>query len=74
MQFAAEGIARPRQMRRNRLSPNYTTKWSELPAVLARWQCELPRVRDGALPRASPHHLVVGARCLDQPLGIEYAF
>ena len=36
LQFAAEGIARPWQMRRNRLSPSYTTKWDEIPAVLAR--------------------------------------
>jgi len=36
LQFAAEGIARPWQMRRNRLSPSYTTKWEEFPAVLAR--------------------------------------
>lgn len=36
LQFAAEGIGRPWQMRRNRLSPRYTTKWEELPGVLAR--------------------------------------
>jgi DNA polymerase V len=36
LQFAVEGITRPWQMRRNRLSPGYTTRWDELPAVLAR--------------------------------------
>lgn len=36
LKFAAEGISRPWQMRRNRLSSSYTTKWNELPAVLAR--------------------------------------
>ncbi len=36
VQFAAEGITRFWQMRRDRLSPRYTTRWDELPAVLAR--------------------------------------
>ena len=36
VQFAAEGVARSWQMRRDRLSPRYTTRWDELPAVLAR--------------------------------------
>lgn len=36
LQFAAKGIVRPWQMRRNKLSPRYTTKWDEIPAVLAR--------------------------------------
>ncbi len=31
--FAAEGIARPWQVRRGNVSPNYTTKWSDLPVV-----------------------------------------
>jgi DNA polymerase V len=35
VQFAAEGINRPWQMRRERLSPKYSTRWEELPAVLA---------------------------------------
>lgn len=36
LRFAAEGISRPWQMRRNRLSSSYTTKWNELPMVLAK--------------------------------------
>ena len=36
LQFAAEGIARSWTMRRDRLSPGYTTRWEELPKVLAR--------------------------------------
>uniref|UniRef100_UPI0024E1A3EB DUF4113 domain-containing protein n=1 Tax=Fluviibacter phosphoraccumulans TaxID=1751046 RepID=UPI0024E1A3EB len=36
LQFAAEGIARSWTMRRERLSPGYTTRWEELPKVLAR--------------------------------------
>lgn len=36
LHFAAEGVARSWQMRRNRLSPGYTTRWEELPGVLAR--------------------------------------
>ena len=36
LQFAAEGIARSWTMRRDRLSPGYTTSWEELPKVLAR--------------------------------------
>lgn len=35
VQFAAEGVTRTWQMRRDRLSPRYTTRWEELPAVLA---------------------------------------
>lgn len=36
LKFAAEGLARPWQMRRNRLSPRYTTSWEELPGVMAK--------------------------------------
>ncbi|RMG60120.1 MAG: DUF4113 domain-containing protein, partial [Gammaproteobacteria bacterium] len=31
--FASEGIRRPWQMRRDHLSPAYTTRWSDLPRV-----------------------------------------
>ena len=36
LQFASEGITRTWTMRRDRLSPGYTTRWEELPKVLAR--------------------------------------
>ncbi|MBP8132839.1 MAG: DUF4113 domain-containing protein [Zoogloea sp.] len=36
LQFAPEGITRSWTMRRDRLSPGYTTRWEELPKVLAR--------------------------------------
>lgn len=35
IRFAAEGIARPWQMRREFLSPRYTTRWDEIPVARA---------------------------------------
>lgn len=31
--FASEGIAKPWEMKRGKMSPQYTTKWNELPVV-----------------------------------------
>ena len=35
LRTAAEGMAKPWQMRRQRLSPRYTTDWEGLPVVVA---------------------------------------
>jgi len=35
LRYAASGFDRPWQMRRERASPHYTTRWDELPTVLA---------------------------------------
>ena len=36
LKIAAEGVAKPWQMKRQRLSPRYTTDWESLPFVMAR--------------------------------------
>jgi DNA polymerase V len=36
LKTAAEGVTQPWQMKRQRLSPRYTTDWAGLPPVLAR--------------------------------------
>lgn len=36
VRVAAEGLVKPWQMKRGRMSPGYTTDWSGLPLVLAK--------------------------------------
>ena len=33
LKLAAEGVRKPWQMKRERVSPSYTTRWDELPRV-----------------------------------------